>query len=337
MNPWKDENWINLPDFMISQEGSYECHFETAKAREAIEAILNIAENYPPGAERAIEALFNIARSSIGALDKAKEVNPEAFKTFAGYNTEWPHMLIKGTGWKKSKGIIPEDVWHVLNEMGLGASLHNLVKTKNDCIGLVVKSWFNVLDSTQKYPEYWSDRYSEWLQDPEPCPTDDYLYTSGYKVPELKNDKKVLRKWAKAIYELIVLDQMWSMFSKDHRSITDSDIKEAGVEMIEIPEGTSELFDKNPVAYSLLRPISDTFMENKFTEARTNWEESLRIAKSSLGKSPTDEEVRSKTIEVFKRMFDGETPEEMGDHPTDKEFKAKAIEYIMGRLKGMVS
>jgi hypothetical protein len=295
---------------------------------QASSAITGLSEflEKPEHAYDAMQNLFNIALVAAYELNKVRRSNPELAKRFAGDRTQWPYWLSPGLkGWKEDG--VPPEIWEILHDLGMGeADGAWPIGGTEDRVGRVIKSWRSAIAGIRSDP----DADPVFSGHPEVhSPYGDYYHKHVLDLPNLGKDKPSCRAWAKAIFDLIFIEYSLS------NQVPDS-FNEEGVAIVEIEAGKSEYFDKSFIAYSLLRPSSDTFMENKIADAQTKWDESQRIATSSLNESPTDEEVRAKTEEIFKRMYDSEAPEEIGDHPTDKKFRTNAVAYIMGRLKGMV-
>lgn len=298
------------------------------QATSAISGLVEFLEK-PEHAYDAMQNLFNIAIVAAYDLNEVRRSNPELAKRFAGDNTQWPYWLSPGLiGWKR--GQMPEEIEDILFNIGLGEGDGVWpIKGSEDRIGRTIKVWKSGIEKVRSDPDA-DQNIIEYLEFPEmPNPYGEYCHKHVLDLPNLGKDKSSCRAWAKAIFDLIFIEYSLS------NQVPDSFNKE-GVAIVEIEAGKSEYFDKSFIAYSLLRPCSDTFMKNKIADAQAKWDESQRIAISSLNESPTNEEVRAKTQSIFKRMYGSGTPEEIGDHPTEEEFKANAVAYIMGRLKTMV-
>jgi len=309
----------------MSDERSFEQYDLRGQADKAIYDISKFLDK-PEYADHAMENLFNIALLAAIRLNEVRRSNPKLAKRFAGTRTQWPYWISPSlTGWKEYG--IPPEVWKIVHNLGIGnADGAWPIKGTEDLVGRAIKSWKSGIAEIRRDP----DADPVFSGHPEVhSPYGDYYHKHVLDLPNLGKDKPSCRAWAKAIFDLIFIQYSLS------NQVPDS-FNEEGVAIVEIEAGKSEYFDKSFIAYSLLRPSSDTFMENKIADAQTKWDESQRIAISSLNESPTNEEVRAKTEEIFKRMYDSETPEEIGDHPTDKEFRANTVAYIMGRLKTMV-
>lgn len=350
MRKLKENSWSTSPWEIIDPQGSYECHQILEPVKKAIPELLDLMEKYPPGAERAVEALYNVARSAIAALHEAEELNPKALKSFASLKRSWPHMLTISKGW--SKRDMPADVRYVLYEMGLGTYQSNLLKKKDDTIGRFVKRLFSQLSGMDDFPEYWHVRLFESKSEHEWTPEEGYLANFWKNKPALSKKGPVLRKWANAIFDLIFLDRsLWllgNLRTSDEKSkYVDSETIEAEIDLVEMQSGRSKLYDKNSGAYSLLRPISDTQMENLAREYNPDLEicrdearqNVKRRAAASSGENPKerplevcDEEIEKEAAKIFARRH-GEIDFE---HPTDSDFKDKAVEHIQGRLESMV-
>jgi len=303
--------------------------FLGGQASSAISGLVEFLEK-PEHAYDAMQNLLNIALVAAYDLNEVRRSNPELAKRFAGDHTQWPYWLSPGSiGWKR--GQMPEEIEDILFNMGLGEGDGVWpIKGSEDQIGRTIKSWKAEIERVRSDPDADQD-IIEYLEYPEmPNPYGEYYHKNVLDLPNLGKDKSSCLAWAKAIFDLIFIEysrmnQVPDSFNKD------------GVSIVEIEAGESEYFDKSFIAYSLLRPSSDTFMKKKIADAQAKWDESQRIAISSLNESPTNEEVSAKTKEIFKRMYGSETPEEIGDHPTDKKFRTNAFAYIQGRLKTMAS
>ena len=350
---WSSElksSWSIIPYEMMDPCGSYESHQITSGTERAIPDLLKLIESYPDGAERAIETLYNIASTAITALAKAEEIDADAFRRFAGYKTKWPHMLEQSKGWVKSR--MPEDVRRVLYDIGLGETGMGLWKGKDDAIGISCKHWFSVLISLRDYPDYWHERFS--FMEPEDGlePTDEYIFYQSCDLPALENESFILREWAKAIFELIFLDIDLTGFRTTHpqgyKTIPDrSDLEAAGVELIELPKGTSELFDRNSFAYSLFWPCSESFLSRaKTVENKNAYNEAKEIAEAEaykrrrtrdgeipdLDDSPLEDFEHEEVGEFAKKLVDTNSTQQGVDPPSDEVFKENAVNTLANRL-----
>jgi len=281
----------------------------------------------PAMAARAIEALFNIAGASISALEEARKANPNAHRKFAGFHRKWPHMLTKGKRWTKTQ--VPDDVREVLFEMGLGESVPISSKAKSDVLGRVIKWWFMELYRRIEYPDMFESDYENYLAnlEDEEIPGDEYSvfpYLKKVRLPKFKRDKTTLRKWAKAIFDLIFLDDLWLIFGKDAPwgalRATEDDIRAAGIELVKLSKGESKLCDKKMIAYSLLRTCSDTYMKRMQSGNKKLRQECSKEGKNLL-----------KAKGLLKRRYGLEWADPA--HPKDDQLKEEAIDKIAGRLK----
>lgn len=343
-------SWNTIPYEMMDPCGSYESHQITSGTERAIPDLLKLIESYPDGAERAIETLYNIASTAIKALGKAEEIDADAFRRFAGYKTKWPHMLEQSKGWVKSR--MPEDVRRVLYDMGLGETGMEFWEGKDDPIGISCKHWFSVLISNMEYPDYWHERFSIMEPGDGLEPTDEYIFYHFCDLPALENKSSVLREWAKAIFELIFLDIDFTGFGTTHlrgyKTIPDrSDLEAAGVGLIELPKGTSELFDRNSLAYSLFWPCSESFLSRaKTVENKNTYDEAKEIAEAEVYKrrrtrdgeipdlddSPLEDFEREEVKEFAKKLVDANSMQQGVDPPSDEVFKENAVNTLANRL-----
>ena len=96
-------------------EGRYKCDLLGAKAKRAILELSSSAAD-SECTDHVVEKLFSIALFSISSLEQTRTNHPEAVRTFASKQTQWPYMLDapgRDNGWVESSRM-PEGLHGVL-------------------------------------------------------------------------------------------------------------------------------------------------------------------------------------------------------------------------------
>jgi hypothetical protein len=367
------------------QSEAFMLGFEIQRLRDHMCKLLND----PKIAKDTLQQIYNSSILSVLELQQIRIDHPELVKEFASKNTLWPHLIGPSKGWVKTR--MPEDAREIIYDLGLATStLAPKINDDDDCIALEISSAIFELMNWRAQPHL---RQFHEMEGPRKSVFSTLLgvecgdwWSRFFELPELAPNKASCLAWAEIVFDRLFLrytvreaieeefeadrktaetdgkrlryDIDW--MPKDETVAMEKLFSESG-EIIDLPAGESEYYDKSCYIYTLLRPKSDNKLqsikyahlrkaENKYKkELDESYTEATHTIQMTKGYGDgTSQPLNSKELKraklLTKELGEALTAEynnkvlEINNRPlSEKLFRRCAVQFIAGRLKTMAT